>query len=65
MEKDLKIESTKNPRVKTINKLRKGKNRAELKQTVVEGCREICRAFDSGWTFTELYYCPELYLAVD
>lgn len=65
MDNTLTIESTKNPRVKTVNKLRKAKHRAELKQTVVEGCREISRAFESGWTFNELYFCPELYLAVD
>lgn len=65
MENTRIIESTKNPRVKTINKLRKGKHRQDLQQTVVEGCREISRAFESGWGFTELYYCPELYLAVD
>lgn len=59
------IESPQNPRVKTAVKLRKSKVRAELKQTLVEGCREIRRAFENGWTFTELYFCPELYLAVD
>lgn len=65
MEDILTIESTKNPRVKTAAKLRKGKVRSETRQTVVEGCREICRAFESGWNFKELYFCPELYLAVD
>ncbi|MDZ8117851.1 TrmH family RNA methyltransferase [Pontiella agarivorans] len=65
MDHNLKIESTKNPRVKTVNRLRKSKHRTELKQTVVEGCREIQRAFESGWPFLELYICPELYLAVD
>jgi TrmH family RNA methyltransferase len=65
MENVLTIDSPQNPRVKTAVKLRKGKVRKELKQTLVEGCREVCRAFDSGWTFTELYFCPELYLAVD
>lgn len=59
------IESPQNPRVKTAVKLRKSKARAALKQTLVEGYREISRAFASGWTFSELYFCPELYLAVD
>jgi TrmH family RNA methyltransferase len=59
------IESSQNPRVKAAVKLRKAKVRTELKQTLVEGCREICRAFESGWSFTELYFCPELYLSVD
>lgn len=65
MENTLTIESPQNPRVKTAVKLRKSKVRKELKQTLVEGFREICRAFESDWKFTELYFCPELYLSVD
>ncbi|MDH3981665.1 MAG: RNA methyltransferase, partial [Kiritimatiellaceae bacterium] len=60
-----KIESPQNPRVKAAVKLRKGKVRKQTRQTLVEGYREICRAFESGWIFTELYFCPELYLGVD
>ena len=63
MENTLLIESPKNPRVKHAVKLRKGKVRKEFKQTLVEGYREIRRAFESDWIFSELYYCPELYLA--
>ncbi|MBT8045638.1 MAG: RNA methyltransferase [Pontiella sp.] len=62
MEKQLKIESPQNPRVKAAIKLRKGKTRRETGQTLVEGYREILRATESGWTFIELYHCPELYL---
>lgn len=65
MDEYLSIESAKNPRVKTVGKLRKAKTRAEMKLTVVEGFREIGRAFESGWKFKELYFCPELFLAVD
>ncbi|MDF7825598.1 RNA methyltransferase [Pontiellaceae bacterium B12227] len=65
MEKALTIDSPQNPRVKKAVKLRKGKVRTELKQTLVEGFREIHRAFDSGWEFTELYCCPDLYLDLD
>lgn len=65
MENVLTIESPKNPRVKTAIKLRKAKHRKELKLTIVEGFREIRRAFESDWKFTELYFCPELYLAAD
>lgn len=63
MENILTIESPQNPRVKTAVKLRKSKVRSELKRTLVEGCREIDRAFENGWLFTELYCCPELYLS--
>ena len=62
MENILTIESPQNPRVKAAVKLRKSKVRRETGQTLVEGCREILRANESGWMFTELYFCPGLYL---
>lgn len=43
-------------------KLRKGKVRRQTGETLVEGYREILRAYESGWSFKELYFCPELYL---
>lgn len=61
----IEIDSVQNARVKTAVKLRKAKVRKELNLTIVEGYREICRAFESDWKFSELYYCPELYLAAD
>ncbi|MEA2069355.1 MAG: RNA methyltransferase, partial [Verrucomicrobiota bacterium] len=65
MENILTIESPQNPRVKAAVKLRKAKVRKETRQTLVEGYREILRATESGWTFIELYFCPELYLDID
>jgi TrmH family RNA methyltransferase len=65
MENDPLIESLQNPRVKAAVKLRKSKARQEARQTLVEGYREILRATDNGWTFTELYFCPVLYLDGD
>jgi TrmH family RNA methyltransferase len=65
MEDILTIESPQNPRVKAAVKLRKGKVRQQTRQTLVEGYREILRATESGWTFKELYFCPELYLDID
>ncbi len=62
MENILTIESPQNPRVKAAVKLRKRKVRNETGQTLVEGYREILRATESGWSFIELYFCPELYL---
>jgi TrmH family RNA methyltransferase len=61
----LTIESPQNPRVKAAVKLRKSKVRQGKSETLVEGYREILRATDSGWSFKELYYCPELYLDID
>lgn len=65
MENILTIESPQNPRVKAAVKLRKSKIRRETRQTLVEGYREIRRATENGWNFTELYFCPELYLDED
>lgn len=65
MENILTIESPQNPRVKAAVKLRKGKNRQEKGETLVEGYREILRATESGWLFKELYFCPELFLDLD
>ena len=62
MEENLTIESPQNPRIKTAVRLRKNKVRQQTGTTLVEGCREILRATESGWKFLELYYCPELYL---
>lgn len=62
MENILTIESSQNPRIKAALKLRKRKIRRETGQTLVEGYREILRATENGWTFIELYFCPDLYL---
>lgn len=62
MEDILRIESLQNPRVKAVVRLRKVRARRESGRTVIEGCREIARAVQSGWPLIELYCCPELYL---
>lgn len=59
------IESPQNPRVKAAVRLRRNKDRKQTGLTLVEGCREILRATDSGWIFKELYFCPALYLDAD
>jgi len=61
MEDILKIESPRNPRVKAVTKLRKASVRRKTGRTLAEGFREIKRAVECGWTFEELYFCPELY----
>ena len=59
------IESPRNPRVKAAVKLRKARERRLMERTLVEGCREILRAAESGWVFQELYFCPDLFLDRD
>jgi TrmH family RNA methyltransferase len=62
MENERIIESPQNPRVKTAVKLRKSSFRRKQKKTLIEGFREIARAFHAGWKFNELYYTPSLFL---
>lgn len=54
------ITSTQNTLIKNIVKLRKARTRKQQDLVVVDGLREIKVAFDYGFEFTELLYCPEL-----
>jgi len=54
------ITSLQNPLVKNIVKLRKARSRQKQEMVVVDGLREIKVAFDYGFGFIEILYCPEL-----
>lgn len=56
------ITSLANPRVKAAVKLRQRSHRDETGLMLAEGYREIKRALDSGYSPSQLFYCPELYL---
>lgn len=56
------IQSLQNPRIKALAKLRKSSARRKSGEMLVEGFREIQRAFQAGWTFKEIYFCPELFI---
>jgi len=56
----INITSLQNPLVKNIVKLRKSRSRQEQELVVVDGLREIKVAFDYGFEFVEVLYCPEL-----
>ena len=56
------ITSTQNPKVKALSKLHKRSERDEQGVFMVEGYRPITRALAAGFSFSELYYCPEWFL---
>jgi TrmH family RNA methyltransferase len=55
-----KITSLQNPLVKNIVKLRKLRLRQKQDLVVVDGLREIKVAFDYGFDFVEILYCPDI-----
>jgi len=57
---DTTITSLQNPLIKNIVKLRKVRSRQKQKIVVVDGLREIKVAFNYGFEFIEILYCPEL-----
>lgn len=54
------ITSTQNTLIKNIVKLRKARARKQQDLVIIDGLREIKVAFDYGFEFVELLYCPEL-----
>lgn len=59
---DLHITSIQNPRVKQVIHLRDRSERDQSQLFLIEGYREILRAFDAGWKLDQLYICPDLFL---
>ncbi len=55
------ISSTQNPRIKSLARLSKRRERDEQKICLVEGARPIERALKAGFKFTELFICSELF----
>ncbi len=58
----IEITSSQNPKVKHLLSLRDRRERDKTKEFVIEGYREILRAFDCGWKISQLFYCPSLFL---
>ncbi len=55
------ITSSGNPRIKNVVRLTNHRrHRQDLRQTVVEGSREVRRCLDAGIIPAEIYICPEL-----
>ncbi len=56
------ISSLQNPKVKYTFKLRNRRFREKEKITIIEGYRELKRAFEYGMQLKECFYCPPMYL---
>src|SRR5687768_5283703 len=55
-----RITSVHNPRIKAAAKLRNRDDRDSQQRIIIDGTREISRAFDAGVEFLELFVCNEL-----
>lgn len=56
------ITSFQNPRFKSVLSLMERRDRKKEKKFLIEGFRELTRAFIGGCKFLELWICPELFL---
>ncbi len=54
------ITSAQNPRIKRALRLRSSRGRRQQQRMILDGVREIRRAFRSGVAFVELFVCDEL-----
>lgn len=54
------IESHKNPVIKTLANLKNRRDRDEEQRYLIEGSKEIRRAFDANKSLKQLYYSPKL-----
>jgi RNA methyltransferase, TrmH family len=56
----LEITSTKNDRIKALQRLEKASERRKEGVFLVEGTRELTKAIVAGFELAELYFCPNL-----
>lgn len=56
------LSSLQNPRVKHVIDLRDRRVRDKSQEFLIEGYRELLRAFDAGLKIQSLFYCPSLFL---
>ncbi len=56
------LSSLQNPKIKYTFKLRNRRFREKEKTTIIEGYRELKRAFDYGMKLQECFFCPSMYL---
>lgn len=58
----MKIESLQNQKVKYAFSLRERRDREREKKTILEGYRELSRAFEFGMKLEECFYCSGMFL---
>lgn len=56
------LTSTQNPLIKLAYRLRNRREREKSQLTLLEGYRELTRAFDYGMELKDCFYCPEMFL---
>lgn len=59
------LSSTQNPRIKQTIDLRERSQRDTAGLFIIEGYRELMRAFEGGQVIEELFFCPSLFLGVN
>lgn len=59
------ITSRQNSTIKAVSALRNRNERDRSRLTVLEGYRELTRAFEYGMKLVECFYCPEMFLGVN
>lgn len=62
MHGDFLLESLQNPRVKAAVRLRQRRQRDSSQCFLIEGYRELLRAYEGGQAVKTLFICPELFL---
>lgn len=58
----MEITSLQNPKVKLVGKLRDRRGREKTKLFLIEGYREITRAFNANVKINTFFFCPEVFL---
>lgn len=56
----LRIESFQNPRVKAAAALRKSEERRRTGRVIIDGLREIRRAYEGGVILEQVFFCPSV-----
>ena len=56
----IQITSLQNPHVKAAAALREARERRRRHRIIIDGVREIQRAFESGVVFKEVFFCPAM-----
>ena len=56
----MKISSSSNQKIKDVVKLKQRQYRDEKGVALIDGFREVSRAYQAGWKIEEIFLCPEL-----
>lgn len=65
MNPEMILTSAQNPKIKQIVKLKERRERDDAGLFIIEGYRELKRAFDGGVKIEAVFHCPALFLGVN